>query len=135
MPSFLFSPYLPKHPSAHLLKKIMKKQLLLIVLLVSFMAGNAQVSKQENEAALQLVKLNARAIGLSASDLDNLTVSGTYLNGDAGIRMVYLQQSYRNIPVFNQMRVLAFRKSQLVSSTGSFIQYIDQLVNIQNAIA
>ncbi len=113
----------------------MKKQLLLIVLLVSFMAGNAQVSKQENEAALELVKLNARAIGLSASDLDNLTVSGTYLNGDAGIRMVYLQQSYRSIPVFNQMCVLAFRKSQLVSSTGSFIQYIDQLVNIQNAIA
>ena len=48
--------------------------------------------------------------------------------------MVYLQQSFKDIPVFNQMQVLAFKGDKLVSATGGRIPGLDKLVNLQNAL-
>jgi hypothetical protein len=43
--------------------------------------------------------------------------------------MVYLQQTYRNIPVFNKMLVMAFRGGQLLSNSGSIQPFMSQVVN------
>ncbi|MBP6285422.1 MAG: M36 family metallopeptidase [Ferruginibacter sp.] len=99
----------------------MKKLLLfLIPLLFSVFTINAQFSNPENDAAMQLVGAHKDALRLSADDLSNVMVSSTYQDNATGIRMVYLNQTYKGIPVLNQMLVLAFKNGKLVSNAGKF---------------
>ncbi len=107
----------------------MKKKLLLFFALVYCASTIAQVSKQENELALNLVRANSKTIGLSENDMNNLVVSSTYQTITDGIRMVYLQQTFKQIPVFNQMQVLAFKNGKLVSVTGDRIQNMYKVAN------
>ncbi len=111
----------------------MKKQLLFILASLCFISVSAQQIKQETEGVFHLLKNNAVSIGLSANDLDNIEISSTYESAN-GLRMVYVQQTYQGIPVFNSMQVLAFRNERLVSVTGNRIPFMDQLVNTGNAI-
>ncbi len=111
----------------------MKKQLLLLFALIYGFTTTAQVSKAQEKLALDLVKINSKTIGLSEKDMENLAVSSTYETSDK-IRMVYLQQTFKAIPVFNQMQVLAFRNDKLVSASGLRIQKIEQLVNNAAAV-
>src|SRR6187402_1219693 len=104
----------------------MKKRLLLLFALLYGAATFSQVNQIDNNLALGLVKANSKAIGISENDIRDLIVSATYQTTD-GIRMVYLQQTFRQIPVFNQMQVLAFKEGKLVSASGSRIQKIEHL--------
>ena len=111
----------------------MKKHLLLCILLLSAFTGMSQVSSQDKNLVFGLLKNSINVNGLSADDMDNLKVSSTYQTSD-GIRMIYLQQTYKGIPVFNKMQVLAFKNGKLVSQTGGRVQHISQLVNLSNAV-
>jgi extracellular elastinolytic metalloproteinase len=106
----------------------MRKLLLFFVAAFSFLLTNAQLSQSDITAAKQAVSKNSAAIGLSADDLNNIIVSSTYVTKE-GIRMVYLYQSYKNIPVYNQMHVLAFKNDKVVSVAGGRIPMLDQKVN------
>ncbi len=110
----------------------MKKNLLLFVALLGSLLLKAQ--SDEKQQALALVTRNAVEIGLTKSELANLLVSDTYLDNAGGMRMVYLQQSYKNIAVYNQLIVLAFKNDKLVSRSGNFISSLDKKVNGSNAI-
>ena len=57
-------------------------------------------------------------------------ISSTYLRPADGIRMVYCQQSYLGIPVFNKMQVLAFRNNQLVSVSGGRMAHLEQIIDL-----
>ena len=94
----------------------------------------AQVSDADRNEALQLINANKAAIGLSTDDLNNLLVSGSYIDKTTGTRYVYLQQTYKEIPVYNQLQVLAFRNGSLLSKTGERIGSIDQKINIPTGI-
>ena len=107
----------------------MKKLLLLSFILVCSFIMKAQVSENDKSIALQLVQKNSAAIGLSQIDLDNSIVSGTYIVPGSEIRMVYLQQSYKNIPVYNHLHVLAFKNEKPVSIAGSRITSIGQKIS------
>ena len=112
----------------------MKKHLLLFFALIYCVAGIAQFSKEENQLALNLVKANSKALGLNEKDMGNLLVSSTYQTTTDRIRMVYLQQTFKGIPVYNQMQVLAFKNSRLVSASGGRIKNLEQLVNNAAAV-
>ena len=83
---------------------------LLLSLLLSVCILNAQSNSPGNDAALQLVNSNRASLGLSIEDLSNVIVSGTYYDNTTGLKMVYLNQVYRGIPLLNQMLVLAFKE-------------------------
>jgi extracellular elastinolytic metalloproteinase len=106
----------------------MRKFLLSLFLTISIFSADAQLTEAEVAKAKDLVNKNSAAIGLSAGDLQNLIVSSTYVSVE-GIRMVYLYQSYKGIPVYNQMHVLAFRNGQLVSKAGGRIAGFETKVN------
>jgi hypothetical protein len=89
----------------------------------------AQVTEQEKTIAFDLVRANLEKIKFTSEDLNNSEVSSTYYTPASQLRMVYLQQAYLGIPVFNQMQVLAFKNQQLLSFTGSRIDLINQLTN------
>src|SRR5688572_13155119 len=100
----------------------MKKFLLSSFLMVfSFVLTAQDIDKT---TAMQLVAKNSTSIGLSGEDLQNCIVSSAYYNKYAGTQMVYLQQTYLGLPVFNQLQVLAFKNGQLVSAAGERIKGI-----------
>lgn len=104
----------------------MKKLVLLIAIAAfTFSALHAQVSEAERNTALQLVNQNRTAIGLSADDVANSIVVNTYMITGTDIRMVYLQQSYQGLPVYNQIHVLAFKNGKAVSIAGERIEYME----------
>ena len=112
----------------------MRKILLSLVFLSSFLYMSAQSSAQTDPLAKQLVQTNAAAIGLSQNDLNNYIVSSSYFNQTAGTQMVYLLQGYKGLPVWNQMLVLAFKDGKLISKAGGFLPNLDQLTSGRSAI-
>ncbi len=121
----------------------MKKLLIFSGLLAITFCSKAQVSDSEKTIAIQLLQKNIQAAGLNLADLDNSIITGTYIIPGSNIRMVYLQQAYQNVPVNNQMQVLAFKNDQLVSNAGSRLSSPGELsrnatatptVNIVNAL-
>ncbi len=112
----------------------MRKTLLLIISFFCAFVTMAQNNEAEKNAALQLVSANRAAIGLSADDLNNLTVSTSYVDKTIGVRYVYLQQTYRDIPVYNQIHVLAFKNNKLAVASGGRIADFDKKVNVPSGI-
>jgi hypothetical protein len=109
----------------------MRKLLLAALTVLLVISTHAQVTESETNLARLLVAKNSNAIGLQSGDLDNFIVSNTYkITGRPDLRMVYLQQSYKGIPVFNELQVLAFRQDYLVSNSGSRISGIEAKVNV-----
>jgi Fungalysin metallopeptidase (M36)/Secretion system C-terminal sorting domain len=80
---------------------------------------------QSGSAALELVRKNAAALGLSQDDVNNSTVSSSYIVEGTSIRMVYLQQLYKEIPVHNHLQVIAFQNDLPVSNMGGRIADMD----------
>lgn len=105
----------------------MRKFLFLTGLLICALTGFAQVSEQAKNAALQLVRQNRAAIGLPTSDPNDVIVSSTYLVTGTDITMVYLQQAHKGIPVYNQLKTLAFRGGKLVSNFGEHVLGMEKL--------
>lgn len=113
----------------------MKKLLLSALTVTSFYFTYAQVSEAESSLAKQLIAKNSSAIGLQPNELDNSIVANTYRLADRpDIRMVYLQQSYKGVPVFNELQVLAFRNDYLVSGAGGRIINLESKVNVSDPI-
>ena len=111
----------------------MRKFLLLLYTIFSFSIINAQVSDEDAAIAKKLITKNSALIGLSAEDLQNVLISSTYKTVD-GLQMVYLQQSYLGIPVYNQLQVLAFQQEKLVSNAGGRIPNIQKLIKGKNRL-
>ena len=108
-------------------------KLLLISYLIPFIS-NAQNREAEINEALRLVSYNRIAIGLSADDLNNVRISDTYVSSTSGLTMIYLQQAFKGIPVYNQIQVLAFKNDSLVSIAGNHIPDIEKLANVKSGI-
>ena len=95
---------------------------------------NAQSVNSEENAAISLVSASKASLGLSAEDLSNVMVSSTYFDNASGVRRVYLIQTYKGIPVYNQMLVLAFKGDKLVSKTGAFKHSLEKFTNVQTGM-
>lgn len=105
----------------------MRKVLLLSVLLVCAFVSFAQVDNRAKEAALQLVRQNSAAIKLPLQGINDVFVSSTYQISGSDVTMVYLQQSFKGIPVYNQLKTLAFRGGRVVSDAGVFQESMEKL--------
>ncbi|MFT3908987.1 MAG: M36 family metallopeptidase [Ferruginibacter sp.] len=103
----------------------MKKNLLLLVFLcLGFLVNAQDIAKTE---ALQLVAKNLAETKLSNADLENVIVSSAYHDRSTGLDMIYLQQSYKGLPVYNQIQVLAFKNGAVVSNNGGRISDIEKI--------
>ena len=113
----------------------MRKLLLTALMITSSFLIYAQVDESQARTAKQLVNVNSNIAGLTASDIENSIVASTYkITGHDDVQMVYLQQSYKGIPVFNELQVMAFKQGRLVSRTGSRINAIEEKANNNNGV-
>ena len=77
--------------------------------------------------ALKLLAHNQKALGLTAEDLQNSIISNAFYNKSSGTELVYVQQSFKGIPIFNQVQSLAFKNGTLVSKAGQRLQNLQKL--------
>ena len=96
----------------------MKKILLAFFALTFSLIGLAQTPELEKQLALQLVQNAETTIGLSKADVENSVVLNSYTIPATNVRMVYLQQTYLGLPIYNKMHVLAFKDGNVVSAVG-----------------
>ncbi|MEO6583954.1 MAG: M36 family metallopeptidase, partial [Ferruginibacter sp.] len=78
---------------------------------------------------MKLLTDNSAAAELSSVDTENLIISSAYFNKSTGTELVYLQQSFKGLPVLNQIQVLSFKQGQIVSNAGGRIKAIEEKVN------
>ncbi|HEX2682624.1 MAG TPA: M36 family metallopeptidase, partial [Ferruginibacter sp.] len=106
---------------------------LLTLLLFGALFTNAQSTDlTEDRAALLAVNANKNAIGISAEQLSNSRVVTSYEDVATGIRYVGLQQTYKGIPVYNQVLVLSFKNGKLASKAGFFDPNMEKAVNVES---
>ena len=110
----------------------MKKYLLLVSLMISFVALHAQ--DQDYKKVMLLVEKNKSAIGISEAALKETLISNSYKDAASGLQLVYLQQTYLGLPVYNQIEVLAFNGDKLVSHSGGRIQSIEKIAAVKNNV-
>lgn len=90
----------------------------------------AQSNGFSKTQALDLVAANAADIGLSGEDIKNILISDAYFDKIANANLVYIQQTYKGIPVYNSVKSLAFRNGKVMSAEGSFITKLGYKANI-----
>ncbi len=71
-------------------------------------------------------------IGITADQLLQTKISNSYTSCD-GLTVIYLQQIYQGLPIFNSIKVVAFKGSKLVSNFGNYINCVDDLIH-QNSM-
>jgi len=103
----------------------MRKIFLFIFIVAITCKTSAQ--KNDNAIALELITNNHALIGLSEEDLNDVIIKNSYFDRFMGVHLVYLQQSYIGLPVYNEIQVLAFKNGKLVSATGDRIRKIEKL--------
>jgi extracellular elastinolytic metalloproteinase len=101
----------------------MKKILMFAVSLVCVAGSFAQ--NIDAAKALGIVANNAAKIGLSSTDLQQSVISDAYVNTTAGTEMIYLQQRYLGVPIYNQIQSLAFKNGLLVSKAGTRLSSLE----------
>ncbi len=108
----------------------MKRFLLSVVSL--FFVLTIQAQDIDKAKAMELVIKNKNSLGLTDNDIVNSIVSNAYISQSSGLTMIYLQQSYKGLPVFNQLLSLAFKDEKLFSNFGKWITDINKKVNTLN---
>lgn len=99
-----------------------QKMKTLIMFACLLAAGFATTAQNIDAAkAMQMLIRQQAKTGLSNEDLSNSIVSNAYHNRISGTDLLYLQQSYKGLPVFNQVQTLAFKNDMLVSKAGARI--------------
>lgn len=102
----------------------MKKLLCSVFLFqVAILASAQNLNKQ---TALSLVERNQQLVSPFAENLLGSFVSSAYHDAGSNTDKVYLLQQYKNLPVYNQVLVLAFKNGKLVSQAGHFIESVQK---------
>jgi hypothetical protein len=93
-----------------------------------FTVVNAQNAKLKFDAsaAIKLVADNRAALQLTEDDISNSEVIYAFFNKQTGCEIVYLQQHFKGLPIYNIVQTLAFKNNKLVSAAGNRIKYLNK---------
>ncbi|HEY9810271.1 MAG TPA: M36 family metallopeptidase [Halomicronema sp.] len=82
------------------------------------------------EIALNFIQQNAEKLGLSAADVDELTVTDQYQSEHNGATHIYLQQELNGITVFNgNLNVTLNKDGQILNIGNRFAGNLEQKIN------
>ncbi|MEO6133970.1 MAG: M36 family metallopeptidase [Ginsengibacter sp.] len=87
--------------------------------LLSFYFSFAQ--KIEVKEALDLVIKNSSFLNLSSADIKNSIITNAYIDKASNTKLIYVQQSFMDIPVYNSVQVIALKNDIAISGSGQRI--------------
>ena len=102
----------------------------LFILVLIGQNGYAQSNGFSKTQALDLVAANASAIGFTKDDLKNIIISDAYFDKIANANLVYVQQSFKGVPVYNAVKSMAFRNGKVLSVAGPFVTKLGHKANL-----
>ncbi|MBE7169782.1 MAG: M36 family metallopeptidase [Williamsia sp.] len=102
----------------------MRTTLLFLCLVISSVPLFSQTTPDQWKA--RIVKTPG-ALGITAADAQECTISSSYTDASSGIEYAYLQQTYQQLRVFNNIITVAYKDGKLVHSSGRFINHIREL--------
>ncbi|MHA4807329.1 M36 family metallopeptidase [Flavitalea flava] len=83
--------------------------------------GDTAAARQK---AMNLLHKNLQVSGLNQATLDSYEVTDSYFDKKSGTFLVYLQQAYLGVPVYNVIGVYIFRNDSLIGKKADFIPRI-----------
>ena len=104
---------------------IMKKLYLSIFFLLFF--GNVFCQQTENKTIEEIIAKHQNELAFTIDDLQNYIVSSSYKSDNT--QYIYLLQSFKGLPVRNQMKVISLQQDNIKSQSGNFIQNIEVLAD------
>lgn len=111
----------------------MKKTIFLTTLILSSLCAIKTIAQDlDKTTALNLINENAIALNISISGDDVPKISSAYTDAKRGVTYIYIQQTYKDISVFNVVKSCIFKQSLLQYNSGSFIKNI--ATKAENAI-
>jgi len=100
----------PDVPGGDILKKVM----FFLIVALAFMKTTAQDGGDSRQRATQLLRKNLPATGLSQATMNSYVITDAYADRKSGNFLVYLQQTYQGIPVYNKISVYIFKNDTLI---------------------
>lgn len=97
--------------------------------------SNAFAQQTDQLKIKKLIQQNISKLGFSSNELKNYRISDIYTDKLSGATFVYLQQTYKDIDVFNSVQTVVFKNDQLMSIAGRRIDKIESKVNLKDAKA
>ena len=97
----------------------MRKIYLIFIFAFTSLTSNAQTISEA--AAKGIVLQYAAQAGLSEYDVENFKISAAYKDETTRADLIYIQQTFNQIPINNQFMVLAIKNGSLVSKSGHFL--------------
>ncbi|HTI93270.1 MAG TPA: M36 family metallopeptidase, partial [Puia sp.] len=94
-----------------------KKVLFFLIIVLTAMKTTAQDSGDSRQRATGLLHRNLPATGLSQTAINSYLITDAYTDRKSGNFLVYLQQTYQGIPVYNKISVYIFKNDTLIGQT------------------
>ncbi len=106
------------------------------LLLVTLLCGTQMQAQQviSNESVMKLISENANKLMLTTDDQSNSRVSSVYQDNHTGLLLVYLQQTYKGVDVYNSIQTIGFKNGKAVSVEGTRVPKMIARANSQNAL-
>ncbi len=113
-----------------MMQKILQSKMAMLSISVLLLSVNGLFAQQiSDQAAFSLIKKNAAALNLTKNDILNSRISTAYVDKISGASLVYVQQTYQGVDVFNSIQTYAFKNSKLVSAAGGRIAKLEEITN------
>ena len=119
------------------MKKNATKLLSCIALSMALSGPIANVYAQDARVKVNAstIAKHAAQLGFSATDLQNYRISDAYVDKLSGATIVYLQQTFKGVDVFNSIKTVAIKDNKVYSVAGSYINDIASFVKSKDVTA
>jgi len=106
------------------------------LLLVTLLCGTQMQAQQviSNESVMKLISENANKLMLTTDDQSNSRISSAYQDNRTGLLLVYLQQTYKGVDVYNSIQTIGFKNGKAITFTGTRVPKMIARANSQNAV-
>jgi len=90
--------------------------------MISAIKANAQNEGDNKQRAVQLLRKNLSVTGLNQAAIESYVVTDAYADRTSGNFLVYLQQTWQGIPVYNKISVYIFKNDTLIGKRQDIVR-------------
>ncbi|MBN9383345.1 MAG: M36 family metallopeptidase [Chitinophagaceae bacterium] len=102
------------------------KTFILVIVMTSAIKARAQNQGDNRQRAVQLLRKNLSTTGLNQEAVNSFVVTDAYADKRSGNFLVYLQQTYKGIPVYNKISVYIFKNDTLIGKKSDIFRINEQ---------
>lgn len=114
------------------MKKLLSRFFLFTVFFILIICKQLFAQEISQRQALNLIQKNSSFLNLSSDDIQNSIISDSYFDRASNTQLIYLQQTFKGIPVYNSIQAIALKNDKAVSLEGKRIAKIENKIDTEN---